>query len=445
MKKDLIKSAMDNVNLNNETKERIKKKCYECEDTVKNSDKGYKKRTAIRIFAVAAAIAVMTIGAFATSKFIKFSMTKNDGDVKINASLSHGANDAEKPLRSWNSDGCEISVRLGFSYMPEDMSEDPTATHKWGGTEVSRAITFSGYDLRRSDLNTIIRNISSAEKFIAGNREAYLLIESGASVYNKDLYVLFEEEEIVVHASVGYGITVEEIKDITAGMSISVTEDINSALPIANEINSSDVPEIPFVFYNEREPVLRGDLLEIGETGVYESVYDNKTVRVDGVDIYDSISGFESNIYRQDFVKNFVDEYGVFVPYKRTEVLYSGDVSKGEKPISNFGETVEMTKRFVVLNLTVTSDEENIKPFMSAFSLGGLLETEEFYIERTQGRQNFVIDSTPGKYADTHEPVYLRSLGNGQWELGYILDADECEDELYFYNREADLHYVLNP
>lgn len=445
MKEDIIKNAVEKLKLEDEAREKIKNECRRYAETVFLAQAAMRRRSIVRVLVAAALIAIMTVSVFAASRLIGFSLTRDGDEIKINASLPEENKDTDAPLRSWNSEEGEISVRLVFEFMPEDMSEDTTATHKYGGAQNNRAITFSGYDLRRSDLNAIIGNVDTAEKFTAGDKEAYLFVSQSASIYNKDLYVLFAEEDMVVHASVGYGISVDEIKAIAEGMCIMVTDDVNIALPISNQLNPGGENDIPFVITLTYDPVYRADLLAMGERGYYENPFGSYTVKVDKVEIFDSVKGFGSGLINEDFVRKFMGEDGEPITYKRTEMIYSGDEANGEKIRSSFGETIEMRKRFVCVTVTVDSTEakEDVKPFLHTFSLGGLVETEDGSIERTQGHQNFVVDSTPGDHADKHDPIYRMDIGGGQWVLGYLLDAEECEGELYFYSREAELHYVI--
>ncbi|MBE6538485.1 MAG: hypothetical protein E7671_03365 [Ruminococcaceae bacterium] len=445
MKDNPIKNAMKSIRMKDETKEKIKNVCYEYESLALSPQAHRAGQVTLKVLAAVAVIALMTVSAFAASRLISFSMNKNGDEVEINASLPDENKDTDAPLRSWNSDEGEISVRLAFEFLPEDMTEDPTATHKYSGNGSNRSITFSGFDLRRSDLKTIVENIDTAEKFMAGGKEAYLLVSDSVSVYNKDLYVLFEEEEMVVHAIVGYGIGIDEIKAIAEGMSIVETDDVNIALPISNVPSPDSVSDIPFVITRPDDPVYRSDLLSMGETGSYENPFDSRTVRVDKVEILDSVSGFESGFINRDLIEKFVGENGELITYKRTEMIYSGDPAKGEKIKASFGETVETRKRFILVTVTTdcAGEEKDIRSFLHTFSLGGLVEAADGSIERTQGRQNFVIDSTPGAHADRHEPIYWKNIGGGQWVLGYLVDADECGGELYFYSRYAELHYVI--
>ena len=438
--KNILERAMCRIQLDEGQKQKMKNACLQYESKKdRPSIKG-----GFRLLAIASAAVLLCVGAFAASRFIRFDMEIKDDEVRIYAELSEEMKDTEEQLRAWNSDAekGEISIRLEFSYMPSDMAEDETATHKYGGNAANRAITFVGHDLRRTSLDTVIENISSAEYFSARGRDAYLLVSDSISVYNKDVYVLFEEEDIVIHGIVGYGITVDEVKSIVSGMSISETDDSDKALPIGNEVSEKGDSDIPLVFYREPHYVYREDLLGIGDVGTYENGFESCSVTVEGAEIFDSLAGFSDGIIRFDFTNKFTDEKGSFTVYNRTEQLLDGEIVPGVKPKWVLGETVEMIKRFVLV--TVETDSESARPFLCSFSLGGIVLTEENTIERTQGRQNFLIDGIPGENADSHEPIYIKNIGKGKWQIGYLLDSDEINDELYFYNSEVDIHFALN-
>ncbi len=438
-----IKSAIEQLHLSESSKNKIKSRCREYESR-QNSGRNT-IRVGFKVTIITALIAVMSIGVFAASELILFHIKKKDNTVIINAQIPSEIKDSDAPLRTWNSnsENGEISVRLGFEYLPEDLKESDNATHKYGGKESNRAITFTGFDLRRSDLNTVIKNIKCAQKFYAGDKKAYIISSDTVSTYNKDLYVLFEKEQIVVHGIVGYGINEDEIKQIAEGMYIYNTNDIDHALPISNETENIST-DIPFIYTHENPKVYRQDLLKIGETGSHKNEFWQFEITVESFKTLNSINGFEKHIHKKDFANKFDDENGLLIPYKRTEILISGEIEKGEKPRKHFGNTDEAIKKFVIVTINAKCDNEDIEPIINTFSLGGLLEEEDGSIIRTQGRQNFCIDSTPGNNADFHEHIYFKNLGSGRFELGFLLDSDECENELYFYSHEAEIYYVLN-
>ncbi len=450
MKKNSIKKAFDGIKLDESAKQRIKNSCYEY--LVENERKKlvFTHKLGFKILAVAATVALLSISVFAAARLIDFSMTKEGDGVKLHAALPEENKDTEVPLRAWNaeSEKGEISVRLEFDYMPSDLTEDPTATHKYGGESVSRAITFVGHDLRRSDFNEIVKYVDEAEKFMAGDKEAYLLTWDSLVVYDKDIYVLFAEEEMLIHGMVGYGITVDEIKAIAEGMKIVEVSDINIALPISNEFGDDSADSTPKVFYTDPIYVYRDDLLHLGDVGEYNGYFDQRTVRVDKIEMLDNISGYEKNFIRSDVIEKFTGENGEFIPYMRGTRVVEGDIEAGEKPRIVLGEETEMKKRFILITLTVTKDEKDtdadVKSFLHTFSLGGLVEDEEGHIERTQEWESFIINGAPGEHADFHDPLYRKKIGENKWVLGYFLDEDEICGEMYLYSHHAELYYSLD-
>lgn len=448
MKKNSIKEAFDGIGLSESAKQRIKNSCYEAL-TENESKNKFTSKIGFRILCAVGAVLILSISAFAAARFIDFSMTKNEDGVTLHAALPEENKDTEAPLRAWNSDSekGEVSIRLEFDYMPSDLKEDPIATHKYGGETGSRAITFVGHDLRRSDFNEIVKYVDEAEKFMAGDKEAYLLRWDSLVVYDKDIYVLFEKEEMLIHGMVGYGITVDEIKAIAEGMRIVEVEDINIALPISNEFGTDSDDSTPKVVYSDPIYVYRDDLLPIGEVGEYNGYFDQRTVRVDKIELLDNISGYEKDFIRSDVIEKFTGDSGEFIPYMRGTRVFEGDIEAGERPRIVLGEETEMKKRFILITLTVTEDEDDtdadIKAFLHTFSLGGLVETEEGHIERTQGWENFIINGAPETHADFHDPLYRKKIGGNKWVLGYFLDEDEIGEEMYLYSHLAKLYYSL--
>ncbi len=449
MKKNSIKEAFAGIGLDEGAKQRIKNSCYEYLAEKERNKSGFSRKLGFKILAIAASVALLSISVFAAARLIDFSMAKEDDGVKLHAALPEENKDTEAPLRAWNSDSEKgaISVRLEFDYMPSDLSEDATATHKYRGESMSRAITFVGHDLRRSDFNEIVKYVDEAEKFMAGDKEAYLLTWDSLVVYDKDIYVLFEKEEMLIHGMAGYGITVREIKAIAEGMKIVEVSDINIALPISNEFGSDSDDSTPEVFYTDPIYVYRDDLLKLFDVGEYNGYFYQRTVRVDKIEMLDNISGYEKDFIRSDVIEKFTGENGEFIPYMRGAKIVEGDLEAGEKPRIVLGEETEMKKRFILITLTVTEDEKDtdadVKSFLHTFSLGGLVEDEEGHIERTQVWENYIINGAPEAHADFHDPLYRKKIGENKWVLGYFLDEDEIGVEMYLYSHHAELYYSL--
>jgi len=410
-------------------------------------------RVAVKLIAVAALISILTVGVFAATKLIEFSLKQNGDQIQISAKLPDRsnadiANNESKPLRSWRAEDGEISVKLNFGYMPGDIVEDSTAPYKYSDEEFTRALTFVGHDLRRSDFETILASADSYTELNAGGNKTYIVYwDSETAFYNRKLYVLFEESELLVSAYVSYGITDDELREIAENITVIETDNTSEALPIGNEFNGNAETNQPDVWYVENPPEYYDDLLSLGDTGRYDGYYDSADVTVKSIEYYDTMADFDNScIIHQSFVEKFVDENGNLIEYNRTELI-RGD---GETTFNKWGETVPMTKKFVVVTLSLDyeygGDAELSKfeieaPFLHTFGLGELvlLDNGEVMLDYN----DYYYNRTPGKMATNRDPVYREYLGNNTWRLGYLLDIDKLEGELYFFSEYADIGYAL--
>ena len=97
------------------------------EEALKAEEKNcFYTRTPIKIIASVAILSVLTVSVYAAVQWIDFRMEQNGDEVRIHASLNEtGENDGteEKPVRSWNAEEGEISIRLNIPDLPSDMRE----------------------------------------------------------------------------------------------------------------------------------------------------------------------------------------------------------------------------------------------------------------------------------------------------------------------------------
>ena len=440
MKKNRIKDVTDNIRMPEDVKMRIKAAAVADSANPKVAGGFTGMKISARVAVAAAVVAALSVSAFAMTEMMGFSFAREEDTVIIGATLSDDVKDSvsTKPLRAWNSEDGEISVKLSFGYMPEDMSERDNTPAKWNGTaDYNRCITFVGFDLRRCDLETVIDGVDKADHFNAGANEAYLLTsDCEIAVYNKTLYVLFADEQFVVKAHVGEGITEDEIKSIAAGMAIEETDDVEHALPISNELAGSSDDSDNKVFYSDPIIVNKSDLLSIGEKGEYTGVLEGITITPLEYEIVDNVAGLDENCFHDfEWVKQFIDESGNFVPYKRTGV----DREKGK-----FTATEDMVKKMVLVTVQFNSDteldEHDIRAHLNTFNLKPLEFNDDGTVRLDVGG-DCVIDRTPGRKADSVESRYIKSLGNGNWVVGYMLDEDECQGGFFYENTTAEIYY----
>lgn len=441
MSDNIIKNVVSKIELSENSKKKIKASLAERESEKKIGILGM--RIGARVAIAAAILTALGVTAYAMSGLMNFSFTRDDDTVIIGASLSDEEKEQIKtePVRAWNPGDGEISVKLEFAYMPEDMSERDNTPAKWYGTaEDNRNITFSGFDLRRGDFNEAINGAGDAERFAAGENDAYLVYTGKEiSVYDKELYVLFHDGQFVVKAIVGRGITADEIKMIAAGMTVVETDDTEHALPISNEFGDSDDDNIPEVIVGSLKTVYENELLHNGDSAEIRSSFNNPLkVTVEGMEIRDTIAGLSGDAFvRDDVFDQFVNENGEFIPYKRTEVDYEA---------GTFGENVEMTKRMVLVTVRVDGEYDEIhevEATLNSFDLAGLVCHDDGTVTATQYLKGYVVDSTPGKIACRHDIMYRENLGDGRWVVGYLLDEEECTGDMFYYCPTYNVYYSL--
>lgn len=405
----------------------------------KNGNTAFSSRIPFKVLASVAILSVLTVSVYAAVQWIDFRMEQNGDEVRIHAGLNetgkNTTNNEEKPLRSWQAEDGEISIRLNIPDLPSDMRERENTNGKYYSKDTSRAMTINGIDLRRSDLNEILGGADKAEQLDAGGKPLYVITSSSdAAFYNRTAFILFEEEELVLKLWVGYGITDDELLTMASTMTLEETEDALLAIPIKNEMTDNSDVDIPFVYVNEDDPINEADLLEIGESARDDN--DWYTATVNTVDVYDNINVLKPNyILRKDFVEEFTDTSGNLIPYNRTELILT--VEENGTATREFGETVTAKKMLYVVTLTMAditmndlSDadrEDMLRACVNSFNLYAYtVENGEIQMQST----NAVVDRKPEAYADSSEIIYREYLGSNQWKVAYLIDEDAADGNL---------------
>ena len=394
-------------------------------------------RTPVKIMASVAILSVLTVSVYAAVQWIDFRMEQNGDEVRIHASLNEtGENDDtdEKPVRSWNAEEGEISIRLNIPDLPSDMRERENTNGKYYSEDSSRSMTINGIDLRRSDLNEILGGADKAEQLDAGGKPLYVITSnSDAAFYNRTAFILFEKEELVLKLWVSYGITDDELLTMASTLTLEETDDALLALPIINEV-LDDSYDWTTPITIEHDPIYEADLLEIGQSARDDN--DWYTATIDTVEVHDTINVLDpSYILRKDFVGRFTDTSGNLVPYNRTEVIWNEE--EGKQATKQFGETVSAKKKLYVVTLTmedVTMDEipeadreRMLKACVNSFNLYPYTVVNGEIIMQSS---NAVVDRKPNAYADSSEIIYREYLGNNQWKVAYLIDETDAEGEL---------------
>ena len=367
-------------------------------------------------------------------------MEQNGDEVRIHASLNEtGENDGaeEKPVRSWNAEEGEISIRLNIPDLPSDMRERENTNGKYYSEDSSRSMTINGIDLRRSDLDQIIGGGDEAKQIDVGGKTMFVIgSNSDAAYYNRTAFILFEKEELVLKLWVSYGITDDELTALASTMTVEETTDVLLALPIITEV-LDDSYDWTTPITVERDPIYETDLIEIGESK--RAATDWYTITVNKTEFFDNINVLNPGcILRKDFVNKFVDDAGNLIPYNRTEKLI---IQNGNNWSLQFGDTVLSQKKLLVVTMTMAEldfesfDEEDREGMLQAC----VNEYDIYSYTVTDGKIDFnsppdtVVDRRPESRADSSEIIYREYLGNNQWKVAYLIEEDIAEGDLVLY------------
>ncbi|MBP3368890.1 MAG: hypothetical protein J6L71_05600, partial [Clostridia bacterium] len=396
-----------------------------------------------RIALIAACVALLSVGVYAATEIAHFYMEQDGSEIHVSAGLDSSiADNVEEPNRAWNADEGELMVKLDFAYLPDDITPDLTANGKYDGADNTRAMTFMAHDLRISDLDTVRDGYESVEEFMAGENRAYLLTsDSEIALYNKYIFILFEEEHLVIEAYVGCGITEDEIKEIASGLSVVETDDVSEALPIANEVRGGDTSDIPDVFYSPAPEIYREDLLTVGERAHYEDYFgDHRDITVLDVTIEDGISSLDRSLissYAMDKIEKMIDEDGRFVPYNRTEL---------DRENGKFGESKSVTKKLVVVTVELDGPDsrEDAFSFLQSFTLNRLVERDDGTITGDSTPIECIIDHNLGLNCGSIEPIYREQVRDTTYRIAYFIDDDQLSDELFFHSYFAEICYSFD-
>ena len=397
--------------------------------------------TPIKILASVAVLSVLTVSVYAAVQWIDFRMEQNGDEVRIHASLNEtGENDTteEKPVRSWNAEEGEISIRLNIPDLPSDMRERENTNGKYYSEDSSRSMTINGIDLRRSDLDQIIGGGDEAKQIDVGGKTMFVIgSNSDAAYYNRTAFILFEKEELVLKLWVSYGITDDELTALASTMTVEETTDVLLALPIINEVGDTSGNDEQKVYYQKVDPVYETDLIEIGESK--RAATDWYTITVNKTEFFDNINVLNPGcILRKDFVNKFVDDAGNLIPYNRTEKLI---IQNGNNWSLQFGDTVLSQKKLLVVTMTMAElnfesfDEEDREGMLEACVNG----YDIYSYTVTDGIIDFisppntVVDRKPESRADSSEIIYREYLGNNQWKVAYLIEEDIAEGDLVLY------------
>lgn len=370
-----------------------------------------KPRVSGKIIAVAAVAAVLALSVGATVAVSRMNMAKEGGKTTVTASLGGGEAE-DKPLRSWVPSEDEVAVNLEFGWLPDDITEGVTPDFKFSSDDSNRWITLYGYDLRREALDYSITDTADVEEFTANGHQAYIV--RMAEIYSVNaLYVMFEEDDLVVFGHYGKGISDDEIRKIAEGMTVSETTDVAKSLPIVRNDWGEES------WYPVSQPADAATV--VGET--YTDGDGRFTLTVDAINVLDSFDGKDMADCIKEQIEPFVDENGKLIEYDRTEVIWED----GVETLSHFGETKTVKKKLVTADITYTNTK-NEKDSVWVLDSRVFSDWNDYRIGDTRKQAQF---SEPiyvsGSSKTGEDSPYIREIEAGEtvtFTLGWLVDED---------------------
>lgn len=324
------------------------------DDTVHNGIFHIKIRKAVAIFALIFIVFPSTC--LAAVHFYKTQVQRNNYQTDIvitpndnNTTQNISSNFEFKP------------VKLSFTYLPEGSvaSEGDDSKYHVPTDEdpLAKGVSPWLYKLDANEdfiLSTLFT--TDAEEFSVGDNRAFLITKDDSYTYNKEIYVLFEEEHYLAGAFLGYDITTEEAKKIAAGITLEET----------------DAEYATYAYSFAEDLALQAELQTKSETNnqqtqansqphtyTYTSIGDNIQcdvypyckVTVEKVEFLDSINGLKTDCFYDIDYKKITDSNGNLIPFQR-KLWKTGD---GVNTIHELIEEKEVNQKLVYLTIRVTN------------------------------------------------------------------------------------------
>lgn len=409
-----------------------KKKLFMEEIKMKSGQSSVKRKKNRILIAAACLLICIPTTAFAAVKVYNMVVQKHNYEVNVSVT-----NDASKKKSNW--------YKLEVNYLPENMVEIESAPMKYSFKDNYALGGFSFYLWRvgkNSNFQTLYTK-SYEEKEINGKKAVIVNKDTGnkSLVFDRQVYLLFEEEGIMVDAEIGNDVSEELMMKVMENITLEPT-----SKEMASFIADFDDP----LYSEENEPIefsvipLKKDskqLFSVGEkvpvTIDQISRLDNLEFVIEKVEIFDSIKDFKQDNFRESGLGSLsrykaLDEKKNLLPYRRD--LYK--IGNGKDSIYELAESQLVAPKFVYLTTTV----KNI----------GKQETQEIYMRPTiqvlkykNNAWNYAREEgIDEKSIMTGEVDYLAPHGKGKafynigniqpgqtinMNLGYFVDEDKLD------------------
>lgn len=421
-----------------------------------------------RILLSAAVICVMlTVTAFAAVKMGVFSISREETKTVVQIGNTDNVTEDVVTKDSYNQitflseheEKGEIpSLIFHRDYMPSEAEESMEGGEiKYGDYDKGTSLSFNVVYLGGEGFTLNLGADADVEEFEANGHSALLISRGETLHFNKILTVYFEDEDVLAMCYAGYGISVDEMKNIAEGLWLEETEDATLAYSIVHNYGAVTLGET-LSHQPAYQPLKTAEKITFG----HKLIFSDTSFRGDGSDDYTAVSAdievtpvdisilddalkLDSGRLKEEFPE-YIDELGGFISYPRTELVKNGGAIG-----DGFGETELVRKKLVLVELKLknTSDIP-----VWTYAVGDIqlhLGDEENLII------SYVYDNTPQKYSTTSVIAYYDAGGEGKsfyktgleageeitCHIGFLVDEDMLDEAYVLFGKVNGERYYL--
>lgn len=396
--------------------------------------------------AVVACVAVMALGTtvFAADRIYNTYFKQNGYEATL---YKEAASIADVEEKNTFEDNKYIAIDMG--YLPEGITYDPSSG-KYNG------ITAEIFNESEGELGKILYVTNAAEYEFDG-KKAYVFTKDGF-IYNREVYVVFENTNYFIHMFVLDMINDDELKKILENCSLAGTDDESLAerMVINSRENINAYKNSYYSTDNNGEISYSTPLVDVTKAGgvgtTAKSIYTDATVSytLNSYSVVDSLSDIELDESR--FSDQYMEEKdkalnpdGTLKPEHLT-IIKSGD---GVNTLNEVVGERDAERVFLIADITISAEGRQIDVMSAASVKTTKKEEPGCYVSNSE---HLSYDGMPvynGNCVDTGKSFYIAANAFEKpytYKLIYVVYRDEL-DTLYLdfgYNYETNVQEIIN-
>ncbi len=363
--------------------------------------------------AAVAALFVVPVTAFAATKLYSMQVNRN----KTKTSIEITQNETNTEQKKDTSSAAFSNYEVVPTYLPNGCKAlgEAYGSNKYGGGETESQLGLSIWTAPWEEGKKFVADImdsTDAKQFSGDGYDGVIVSKSETYAYDKEVFLMYEKEALLIHIYAGYGIDSDEIKKVADGLTLTKTTDVAKMVPTEASLFQT-AEETAEEDAETKEALENYEVVELGEEILFGYMGEGCcAATVENVELRDNIAGLDESGLQTEEVKPFVDEKGNFIAYNRTEVL-EGNADT----VSSYGETVPIKKKLVYITLKIDNQTGRTVDYCAGNQIWYRKQKENGEVDWKL--PNYVRDGNPDLNAEHNEPVYLDTSREGTESKDY--------------------------